>query len=280
MENINGQTIADALGIKPNQINQVLSLTAEGNTIPFIARYRKEVTGNLDEVAIKAIIDMDKSLTNLRERKETILAKIEEQGKLTDSLKASIQAADKLADLEEIYLPYKEKRRTKATIAREAGLFPLARLILQNAPHLEKEAESFITDGFNSAQDALSGAVAILVEAMSEDAKLRSWIYNDIWQYSLITSSAKDETLDEKHVFQIYYDFSDKVSKMQGYRTLALNRGEKLGVLKVSFEHNLDKMIRFFSTRFKEKILILKKSFSRPLRKNWFQQWKDGFVLS
>ncbi|GFG42576.1 Tex family protein [Streptococcus canis] len=252
MENKTNYKIAEALSISLNQIEQVLALTAEGNTIPFIARYRKEVTGNLDEVVIKSIIDMDKSLTTLNERKATILARIEEQGKLTDQLRASIEATEKLADLEELYLPYKEKRRTKATIAREAGLFPLARLILQNAQNLEKAAEPFVTEGFATPQEALAGAVAILVEAMSEDAKLRSWTYNEIWQYSRLVSTVKDEQLDEKKVFQIYYDFSDQVSNMQGYRTLALNRGEKLGVLKVSFEHHLEKMQRFFSVRFKE----------------------------
>ncbi|BAH81098.1 Tex family protein [Streptococcus dysgalactiae] len=252
MENKTNQTIAEALSVDLNQIEQVLALTAEGNTIPFIARYRKEVTGNLDEVVIKSIIDMDKSLTTLNERKATILAKIEEQGKLTDQLRTSIEATEKLADLEELYLPYKEKRRTKATIAREAGLFPLARLILQNAQNLETAAEPFVTEGFASPEAALAGAVDILVEAMSEDAKLRSWTYNEIWQYSRLVSTLKDEQLDEKKVFQIYYDFSDQVSNMQGYRTLALNRGEKLGILKVSFEHNFEKMQRFFSVRFKE----------------------------
>lgn len=252
MENKTNQTIAEALSVDLNQIEQVLALTAEGNTIPFIARYRKEVTGNLDEVVIKSIIDMDKSLTTLNERKATILAKIEEQGKLTDQLRTSIETTEKLADLEELYLPYKEKRRTKATIAREAGLFPLARLILQNAQNLETAAEPFVTEGFASPEAALAGAVDILVEAMSEDAKLRSWTYNEIWQYSRLVSTLKDEQLDEKKVFQIYYDFSDQVSNMQGYRTLALNRGEKLGILKVSFEHNFEKMQRFFSVRFKE----------------------------
>ncbi|VTS17671.1 Tex-like protein N-terminal domain protein [Streptococcus pseudoporcinus] len=245
--------ISNDLQLSQKQIESVLALTAEGNTIPFIARYRKEVTGNLDEVMIKAIIDQEKSLRNLQERKETVLAKIQEQGKLTDSLKVSILAAEKLADVEELYLPYKEKRRTKATIARETGLFPLARLILQNANNLEKEAEGFVCDTFPNLESVLSGAVDILVEAMSEDVKLRSWVYNEIWTYSSITSQVKDKTLDDKQVFQIYYDFADKVSKMQGYRTLALNRGEKLGILKVGFEHHFDKMIRFFSVRFKEK---------------------------
>ena len=129
--------IAQSLNVSQKQVEKVLELTAEGNTIPFIARYRKEMAGNLDEVEIKAILDLDKSLTNLKERKETVLAKIEEQGKLTDKLRAAIEAAEKLTDVEELYLPYKEKRRTKATIARAAGLFPLARLILQDVSNLQ-----------------------------------------------------------------------------------------------------------------------------------------------
>lgn len=267
MENNNNHNIAEALSVSLHQIEQVLALTAQGNTIPFIARYRKEVTGNLDEVVIKSIIDMDKSLTTLNERKATILAKIEEQGKLTDQLRTSIEATEKLADLEELYLPYKEKRRTKATIAREAGLFPLARLILQNAQNLETAAEPFVTEGFASPQEALAGAVDILVEAMSEDAKLRSCTYNEIWQYSRLVSTLKDEQLDEKKVFQIYYDFSDQVSNMQGYRTLALNRGEKLGILKVSFEHNLEKMQRFFSVRFKETNPYIEEVINQTIKK-------------
>lgn len=267
MENNNNHNIAEALSVSLHQIEQVLALTAQGNTIPFIARYRKEVTGNLDEVVIKSIIDMDKSLTTLNERKATILAKIEEQGKLTDQLRTSIEATEKLADLEELYLPYREKRRTKATIAREAGLFPLARLILQNAQNLETAAEPFVTEGFASPQEALAGAVDILVEAMSEDAKLRSWTYNEIWKYSRLVSTLKDEQLDEKKVFQIYYDFSDQVSNMQGYRTLALNRGEKLGILKVSFEHNLEKMQRFFSVRFKETNPYIEEVINQTIKK-------------
>ncbi|EMF49401.1 Tex family protein [Streptococcus parauberis] len=267
MENKIIETIAEQLAISIKQIQDVLDLTAEGNTIPFIARYRKEVTGNLDEVAIKAIIDTEKSLTALKNRKETVLAKIAEQGKLSDQLRAAIESADKLADVEELFLPYKEKRRTKATIAREAGLFPLARLILQDADQLEVEAEKYTNEAFPTAEKALSGAVDILVEAMSEDAKLRSWTYNEIWNYSQLVSQLKDQSLDDKNVFQIYYDFSDKVSKMQGYRTLALNRGEKLGVLKVSFEHNIDKMLRFFSVRFKQKNPYIEDLISQALKK-------------
>ncbi len=245
--------IANHLSISQHQVERVLSLTQEGNTIPFIARYRKDVTGNLDEVVIKAIIDLDKSLTALRDRKATVLAKIEEQGKLTDTLRQAIESAEKLADVEELYLPYKEKRRTKAMIAREAGLFPLARLILQNLPNLEKEAENFINETFKTPKDALQGAVDILVEALSEDVRLRSLIYNEILENSQIVSQVKDENLDDKKIFEIYYDFSEAIAKMQGYRTLALNRGESLGVLKVGFHHHTDTMLALYATRFKEK---------------------------
>ncbi|KXT99462.1 Transcription accessory protein (S1 RNA-binding domain) [Streptococcus mitis] len=262
------EKISQDLGVTLKQIDTVLSLTAEGATIPFIARYRKDMTGSLDEVAIKAIIDLDKSLTNLNDRKEAVLAKIQEQGKLTKELEEAILAAEKLADVEELYLPYKEKRRTKATIAREAGLFPLARLILQNVTDLEKEAEKFVCEGFATGKEALAGAVDILVEALSEDVTLRSMTYQEVLRHSKLTSQVKDESPDEKQVFQIYYDFSETVGNMQGYRTLALNRGEKLGVLKVGFEHATDRILAFFSARFKVKILILMTWFSNLLRKS------------
>ena len=259
--------LSQSLKISQKQIEKVLELTAEGNTIPFIARYRKEMTGNLDEVEIKAILDLDKSLTNLRERKATVLAKIEEQGKLTDKLRAAIEAAEKLADVEELYLPYKEKRRTKATIASEAGLFPLARLILQNAATLQEEATALTNETFPTAEAALAGAVDILVEAVSEDVQLRAWTYHEMLTNSSIVSTLKDQDLDEKQVFQIYYDFSEKIADMQGYRTLALNRGEKLGVLKVSFENNVDKIIRFFEVRFKVKNDYIHEAIQQAVKK-------------
>ena len=261
------EKIAQELGVSLKQIDTVLTLTAEGSTIPFIARYRKDATGNLDEVAIKAIIDMDKSLTALADRKETVLAKIEELGKLTPALKEAIEQAEKLADVEELYLPYKEKRRTKATIAREAGLFPLARMILQDQKDLETTAEEFLSEGFPTVKDAISGAIDILVEAIAEDPQLRNLTYQEIRKHSLITSSLKDESKDEKQVFQIYYDFSEKIANMQGYRTLALNRGEKLGVLKVGFEHPVDRLIRHFEARFKSKNSYIEEVINQALKK-------------
>ena len=248
MENV--KKIAELLNIKNSQVEKVLDLTAEGNTVPFIARYRKEATGSLDEVEIKKIIDEDNLLTKLSERKTAVLSKIEELGKLTDSLKAQILAAEKLTEVEDLYLPYKEKRRTKATIAKENGLFPLAQLIVKNSANLEEEAEKFVNENFTSPQKALEGAVDILSEAISEDARLRSWLTGEIKNNSLLTSSLKKDAVDEKQVFQMYYEFSEKVSELPNYRVLALNRGEKLGILSVKFENNEDKILRYFAARF------------------------------
>ena len=178
------------------------------------------------------------------------MSKIEELGKLTDSLKTQILAAEKLTEVEDLYLPYKEKRRTKATIAKENGLFPLAQLIVKNAANLEEEAEKFVNENFTTAQKALEGAVDILSEAISEDARLRSWLTGEIKNNSLLTSSLKKDAVDEKQVFQMYYEFSEKVSELPNYRVLALNRGEKLGILSVKFENNEDKILRYFAARF------------------------------
>ena len=246
----NTQKIAELLNIKSSQVQKVLELTAEGNTVPFIARYRKEVTGSLDEVEIKKIIDENDSLTKLKDRKTAVLSKIEEQGKLTDALKAQIAAAEKLSEVEDLYLPYKEKRRTKATVAKENGLFPLAQLIVKNTPSLEEEAEKYTNETFATAAKALQGAMDILAEAISEDAKLRSWLLSEVKQNSLLESRLKEQSLDEKKVFQIYYEFAEKVSELPNHRVLALNRGEKMGVLSVKFEHNEDKILRFFENRF------------------------------
>lgn len=246
----NTQKIAELLNIKSSQVQKVLELTAEGNTVPFIARYRKEVTGSLDEVEIKKIIDENDSLTKLKDRKTAVLSKIEEQGKLTDALKAQIAAAEKLSEVEDLYLPYKEKRRTKATVAKENGLFPLAQLIVKNTPSLEEETEKYTNETFATVAKALQGAMDILAEAISEDAKLRSWLLSEVKQNSLLESRLKEQSLDEKKVFQIYYEFAEKISELPNHRVLALNRGEKMGVLSVKFEHNEDKILRFFENRF------------------------------
>ena len=244
--------IADLIAVSPKQISQVLDLTAEGNTIPFIARYRKEVTGDLDEVQIKSIVDEHDRRVKLDERKATVLEKIETLGKLSDELRHNILQADKLSEVEEYYLPYKTKRRTKATIAKERGLFGLAKLIMQNGD-VSGNVASFLTDDVESNDAAISGALDILSEAIAEDVKMRAWVLNEIKQHSRISTSEKDASLDEKNVFEMYYEFSDKLTEIPNYRVLAVNRGEKLGVLTVKFEHNWDKLVAMFESRYNAK---------------------------
>ncbi|HCN75090.1 Tex family protein [Pseudolactococcus plantarum] len=244
--------IADLIAVSPKQISQVLDLTAEGNTIPFIARYRKEVTGDLDEVQIKSIVDEHDRRVKLDERKATVLEKIETLGKLSDELRHNILQADKLSEVEEYYLPYKTKRRTKATIAKERGLFGLAKLIMQNGD-VSGNVASFLTDDVESNDAAISGALDILSEAIAEDVKMRAWVLNEIKQHSRIATSEKDASLDEKNVFEMYYEFSDKLTEIPNYRVLAVNRGEKLGVLTVKFEHNWDKLVAMFENRYNAK---------------------------
>lgn len=246
----NTRKIAELLKVKESQVEKVLALTAEGNTVPFIARYRKEMTGSLDEVQIKAIIDGNEVLTKLSERKKVVLTKIEEQGKLTEKLRQQIEAVEKLSEVEDLYLPFKEKRRTKATIARENGLYPLAELIVKNATDVENEAEKYVNELFDSSVKTLQGARDILSEMISEAAPLRSWLLSEIKNNSFLTSASKVGAEDEKQVFQMYYDFSEKVSELPNHRVLAMNRGEKLGILTVKFEHNEDKMLRYFAVRF------------------------------
>ncbi|MDR2977552.1 MAG: RNA-binding transcriptional accessory protein [Streptococcaceae bacterium] len=249
MDNI--KQIAQQLKISDKQVKSVLDLTAEGNTVPFIARYRKEVTGSLDEVQIKAIIDENESMTKLADRKTAVLTKIEEQGKLTDSLKASIEAADKLSEVEDLYLPYKEKRRTKATIARENGLFDLSQMMVKNPPkNINELAEKFLCEAFPTVEKVLQGAVDILSEMISEASPMRNWVLSEIKRNSSVTSKLKDPAKDDKQVFQIYYDFSEKLSGLPNHRVLALNRGEKMGVLNVKIENDDDKIMRFFESRF------------------------------
>ena len=245
----NNKQIADLLKIKSSQVSKVLELTAEGNTVPFIARYRKEMTGSLDELQIKAIIDENDRLIKLSDRKTAILTKIEELGKLTDSLKSQILVAEKLSEVEDLYLPYKEKRRTKATIARENGLYDLSQLMTKDPVNIEGEAENYLSEAFPTVDKALQGALDILSEMISEASALRNWVLSEIKRNSLLSTKVKDKAVDEKQVFQIYYDFSEAVSKLPNHRILAINRGEKLGILIVKFEHDDEKISRFFESK-------------------------------
>ena len=220
---------------RPQQINVVLNLLSEGNTVPFIARYRKEMTGTLDEVQIREIEDRYNYLENLEKRKQEVLRLIDEQGKLTEELAQKIQQAVKVQKVEDLYRPYKQKRRTKATIAKEKGLEPLANLILiqMTDKSIEEEAESYVSEEkeVKNVKEAIAGASDILAESVADEADYRIRIRNLTVKSGSVVSSAKKE--NEKSVYEMYYNFEEPISKLAGHRVLALNRGEKEKILTV-----------------------------------------------
>ncbi|MEO1781848.1 Tex family protein [Enterococcus diestrammenae] len=234
----------------PDQIKRVLELLTEGNTVPFIARYRKEVTGNLDEVQIREIEERHQYLTTLEKRKEEVLRLIEEQEKLTPELAMQIKSATKMQQVEDLYRPYKQKRRTKATIAKERGLEPLAKWLLtfpQTGDVLAKAAEFVdLSQDVTSPEDALAGAHEILAEQFGDVAAFRTWIRQYTLTHGQYLSSVKDADKDEKGVYEMYYDFSEPVKRMVSHRVLATNRGEKEDILKVSIKVDESKIMAYF----------------------------------
>lgn len=231
---------------RPRQVEAVLTLLNDGNTVPFIARYRKEATGELDEVQIREIEERHHYLENLESRKEEVLRLIDEQGKLSSELKNKIVQADKMQQVEDLYRPYKQKRRTKATIAKENGLAPLSEWLL-SFPHEDvySNAQLFINDKISTTEEALSGAQEILAEQFSDTAKFRSWIRNETFQNGFFESRVKDAEKDEKGVYEMYYTFSEPIKKMVSHRILACNRGEKEGILSVSLESDETKIFDY-----------------------------------
>ncbi|MEI5992004.1 S1 RNA-binding protein [Enterococcus termitis] len=234
---------------RPKQLTTVLTLLSEGNTVPFIARYRKEMTGSLDEVQIREIEERYTYLGNLEKRKEEVLRLIEEQGKLTDELAKSIQKATKMQQVEDLYRPYKQKRRTKATIAKEKGLEPLADWLLSFPMQADvtAEAEKYVDaeKEVESAEAALLGAHEIIAERVSDEPKFRTWIRDFTFKHGQYVSTVKDKDKDEKSVYEMYYDFSEPVSKMVSHRVLATNRGEKEEILKVALLVEEDKIASY-----------------------------------
>jgi len=229
------EVIIKALGqYKPKQIRAVLNLLADGNTVPFIARYRKEMTGSLDEVQIKEIEDRATYIDNLEKRRQEILTKIESLDQLSPPLKQAIEQADTLQLLEDYYRPFKQKRRTKATIAKENGLEPFAKWLktFPNKPSLEEKASQFLNDAILSIEDALSGVHEILAEEIGDNAEIRKWIRSYTMKHGQFYSHVKDKEADEKRIYEMYYDFSEPYLKMVSHRMLAANRGEKEGVLR------------------------------------------------
>lgn len=221
---------------RPKQLTTVLNLLNEGNTVPFIARYRKEMTGSLDEVQIREIEERYAYLENLEKRKNEVIRLIDEQGKLTPELETEITQSVKMQQVEDLYRPYKQKRRTKATIAKEKGLEPLALWLMQLTDgEVQSEAEKYIAKEkeVSSAEEALQGAHEIIAEQFSDNAKFRTWIRSYTYNKGMYVSQVKDEQADEKGVYEMYYDFAEPVHKMVSHRILATNRGEKEEVLKV-----------------------------------------------
>lgn len=224
---------------RPKQLTTVLNLLNEGNTVPFIARYRKEMTGSLDEVQIREIEERYAYLENLEKRKTEVIRLIDEQGKLTPELEAEITQAVKMQQVEDLYRPYKQKRRTKATIAKEKGLEPLAKWLMQLTDgEVQSEAEKYIDKEkeVSSAEEALHGAHEIIAEQVSDNAKFRTWIRSYTYNKGMYVSNVKDEQADEKGVYEMYYDFAESVHKMVSHRILATNRGEKEDILKIFFQ--------------------------------------------
>ena len=245
------QKITEELGVKLWQVEAAVKLIDEGNTIPFIARYRKEATGTLDDEQLRKLYERLVYLRNLEEKKEQVLASIEEQGKLTEELKKQILEAQTQVVVEDLYRPYRPKRRTRATIAKEKGLEPLATLItLQKTKEsLEEVAKQYINEekGVTNVQEALEGARDIIAENISDEADYRSWIRKQTMQKGHITSSAKDEKAES--VYENYYEFDEPVNRLAGYRTLALNRGEKEKFLTVKIEAPQEDILRYLEKK-------------------------------
>lgn len=229
------------------QITKVLELLHDGNTVPFIARYRKEMTNALDEVQIREIEERYHYLENLEKRKEEVLRIIDEQGKLTEDLAKRLQKAHKLQEIEDLYRPYKQKRRTKATIAKEQGLEPLADWLMTFPKgEIQSELEKYLTEDLLTTEDVLAGVHEILAEQISDSAEFRTWIREYTTKKGQYVSQVKDAEKDEKKVYEMYYDFSEPIPKMISHRILATNRGEKEGILKVQLVVDETLIERYF----------------------------------
>ena len=243
--------IASELEVRVNQVDAAIKLLDEGNTVPFISRYRKEATGGLNDEQLRTLSERLTYLRNLEEKKATCLASIEEQGLLTEELKKAITEATTQVAVDDLYRPYRPKRRTRATIAKEKGLEPLANIIIlqmTNNP-LEKEAQAFVNaeKEVNTPQEAIAGACDIIAESISDDADYRTWIREKTFKNGRIVSKAKDAEVES--VYENYYDYDEAVAKLPGHRILALNRGEKEKILKVSIEAPVEDILRYLEKK-------------------------------
>ena len=249
------ENIAENLGIKKSQVEATLKLLEEGGTIPFIARYRKEVTGSLDENEIKEISKEYEYGQALNKRKEDVMRLIDEKGMLTDELKKEIEDATKLITLEDIYRPFKEKKKTKATEAIKAGLEPYANWVMsfpkEGDPY--KEAKKYVNDLAPSEDKVIEGAMHIIAEKVSDEKEYREYIREKIMERGIITSSKKKNAVDEKETYRDYYEYSERISTIKSYRTLALNRAEKEKVITVSIECDRDYLVNYLKRKVNKK---------------------------
>src|SRR5690625_2459291 len=240
--------VANETKVNQNTIQKVISLLNEGNTVPFIARYRKEMTGGLDEVQIKQIYDAWQYAVNLQERKEEVLRLIAEQDKLTDELEKDILAATQLQRVEDLYRPYRQKRRTRATVAKEKGLEPLAKLLWENQ-HVDANevARDYFSDEheLQTTEDVLSGVNDIIAEWISDDPKFRDYIRQETFKRGQLTTALKKGENDPKRVYEMYYDYTEAVRSIAKHRILAINRGEKEDVLRVNIQPPLERIEQF-----------------------------------
>lgn len=235
------KNVADELNFNESQVENTVKLFDEGATVPFIARYRKEVTGNLDEEQIRDVIEKVTYYRNLEKRKEEVLRLIEEQGKLTDELRKSIESAKKLQEVEDLYLPYKKKKKTKADVAKEQGLEPLSTFALlpkTTMEALQEEAKKYLSEEVDTIEKAIEGVHLIIAQDISENVKIREFLREKISKFGILTSKVveKNKENDENGVYQDYYEYSEPISKSASNRILAINRGEKEKILKVDIE--------------------------------------------
>ena len=243
--------ISNNLNIKPKQVETVLNLLSEGNTIPFIARYRKEATGALDEEVIRSINEVYEYQVNLLKRKEDVIRLIDEKGLLTDELKTSILKCQKLVEVEDLYRPYKEKKKTKATEAIKNGLEPLAKMMMSfpTTGNLEEMSKKFITENVETVEKAVEGAKFIIAEWISDNASYRKWIRSFVFRNGILSTKVKKDNKDEKKVYEMYYDYKEEVRNIKPHRILAINRAEDEKVITVSIDVNQEEIIAYLESK-------------------------------
>ena len=251
--------VAKETKVNRTTVQKVIALLDEGNTVPFIARYRKEATGGLDEVAIKNIQDTWSYSVQRKERKEEVIRLIDEQGKLTDDLKVEIEKATKLQRVEDLYRPYRQKRRTRATIAKEKGLEPLADLVWeQKIDDVVSEAEKYFSEEheLHDVETVITGVNDIIAEKISDDPEYREFIRKATWNHGQVITELKKDAEDEKETYKMYYEYKEAIRSLVSHRILAFNRGEKEDVLRVLIEPPIERILTYLT----EQVIPSKKS--------------------